>query len=182
MLFHAFEDLASRHGLGGASGVEASFDAVMTEVLRGIAPEEIASFPRETRSSDGIVTLTSPVGVEETVERLVRAIDAQSDTIWFGRVDFQARARAEGVEIRPARLLLFGAPAPGARVMADAPTLGLDAFCQKLLVWEDAGGVVRVGFNDLLAVADHHGAPRSLVLRMIDHRLRSTFREALEPD
>jgi hypothetical protein len=39
-----------------------------------------------------------------------------------------------GIELPPTLLLLFGAPIPGAKAMADAPTLGLDASCQKLLV------------------------------------------------
>ena len=75
---------------------------------------------------------------------------------------------------------MFGAPAPGAKAMAKAPTLGLDAFCQKLLVWEDAAGTVRVSFNDLLALADRQGVPKSLALRVINRRLKATFSEALE--
>ena len=67
--------------------------------------------------------------------------------------------------------------------MSNAPTLGLDAFCQKLLVWQDASKKVHVSFNDLLALADRHGVSRSLVLRFINHRLRRTFAEAVRaPD
>ena len=42
--------------------------------------------------------------------------------------------------IKPTTLILFGGPAPGAKAMNGAATLGLDAFCQKFLVWEDAKG------------------------------------------
>ena len=97
-----------------------------------------------------------------------------------GKVDFQERAKDVGIELRPARLLLFGAPAPGAKAMADAPTLGLDAFCQKLLVWEDQAGVVQVSFNDLLAIAERQGVGKSVALRVINRRLKSTFSGALE--
>jgi uncharacterized protein (DUF302 family) len=66
--------------------------------------------------------------------------------------------------------------------MAEAPTLGLDAFCQKLLVWEDETGAVKVSFNDLLALADRQQAGKSPALRVINHRLTSTFEAALESD
>jgi uncharacterized protein (DUF302 family) len=64
--------------------------------------------------------------------------------------------------------------------MADAPTLGLDAFCQKLLVWEDESGAVQVSFNDLLAIAERQDVPKAVALRVINRRLGSTFSGALE--
>ena len=85
---------------------------------------------------DGIVALDSPFDFKTIVQRLVSAIDGQDDTVWFGRVDFQERGVENGIELPPALLLLFGAPAPGAKAMAEAPTLGLDVFCQKLLIWD----------------------------------------------
>jgi uncharacterized protein (DUF302 family) len=131
---------------------------------------------------DGIITINNLFDFETTVARLTAAIDAQDDTVWFGTVDFQARAQEQGTEIGPLRLLLFGGPGPGAKAMAEAPTLGLDAFCQKLLVWEDETGAVKVSFNDLLALADRQQAGKSPALRVINHRLTSTFGAALESD
>ena len=77
-------------------------------------------------------------------------------------------------------MILFGAPAPGASAMSDAPTLGLDAFCQKFLVWQNPGGQVYLSFNDLLALAERQDVSKSIALRLIDFRLGRTFREALE--
>ena len=114
-----------------------------------------------------------------TLDRGQAAIDAQDDTVNFGRVDFQQRARDEGLLIRPSTLVLFGGPGPGAKAMSEAPTLGLDAFCQKFLVWEDESGQVHLSFNDLLALAERQGVGPSLPLRVINRRLESVFTEAL---
>ena len=180
--FNSFEYLQSRYGLGDQIELEAVFDESMAAVLRGVGPENLATFANDAMQQDGITTLDSPYDFEATVERLTAAIDAQDDTVWFGTVDFQARAKEQGIEIGPSRLLLFGGPAPGAKAMAKAPTLGLDAFCQKLLVWQDENGAVKASFNDLLAIAESQGVPKSPALRVINLRLGSTFGDALEQE
>ena len=182
VIFNSFEYLQSRYALGNRPELKAAFDDSMAEVLRGIDSNQLAVFANDAMQPNGIITLASPFDFEETVDRLTAAIDAQDDTVWFGRVDFQARAKEQGVDIAPALLLLFGGPAPGAKAMADAPTLGLDAFCQKLLVWQHESGAVSVSFNDLLAIAERQEVSKSLALRVINRRLSSTFEAALESD
>ena len=180
--FNSFEFLHARYGLGDLIELEALFDDTMAAVLRGVGPENLAPFANDGMQPDGITTLDSPFDFETTIERLTAAIDAQDDTVWFGTVDFQSRAQQQGIEIGPSRLLLFGGPAPGAKAMAVAPTLGLDAFCQKLLVWQDETGAVKASFNDLLALAERQEVRKSFALRVINYRLASTFESALEPD
>ena len=182
VIFNSFEYLQPRYDLGNRPALKTAFDDSMAEVLRGIDSNQLAMFANDTMQPNGIITLASPFDFEETVARLTGAIDAQDDTVWFGRVDFQARAKEHGVDIEPALLLLFGGPAPGAKAMADAPTLGLDAFCQKLLVWQDESGAVSVSFNDLLAIAERQNVSKSLALRVINRRLSSTFEAALESE
>ena len=180
--FNSFDYLRSRYGLGDSPALAEMFDESMAAALRGVAPERIALFSNDAMQPDGIITLDSPFDFETTAARLTAAIDAQDDTVWFGTVDFQVRAQEQGVEIGPSLLLLFGGPAPGAKAMAKAPTLGLDAFCQKLLVWQDETGAVKASFNDLLAIAERQGVPKAPALRVINRRLNSTFRAALEQE
>ena len=180
-VFNSFDYLQSRYELGDLIELEGMFDDSMAAVLRGVGPENLATFANDSMQPDGITTLDSPFDFDTTVERLAAAIDAQDDTVWFGIVDFQARAQEQSIEIGPSRLLLFGGPAPGAKAMAEAPTLGLDAFCQKLLVWQDETGAVRASFNDLLVLAERQQVRKSPALRVINYRLTSTFENALEP-
>ena len=85
-----------------------------------------------------------------------------------------------GVELQPNSLILFGGPAPGAKAMTKSPTLGLDAFCQKFLVWQDDEGKVYLSFKDLLALAERQNVAKSIPLRVINYRLNKVFGEALE--
>ena len=53
-------------------------------------------------------------------------------------------------------MVMFGAPKPGAMAMHDAPRIGLDAFCQKVLIYEDAQGEVFVCFSDMAAFGNYY--------------------------
>lgn len=180
--FNSFEYLRSRYVLSDLPQLEALYQASMAEALHGIQPEQVSVIDNDMMQPDGIITIDSPFDFESTVEKLVAAIDAQDDTVWFGNVDFQARAKEQGIDIGPTRLLLFGGPAPGAKAMVEAPSLGLDAFCQKLLVWQDRSGAVKASFNDILAIAERLRVPKNIPLRVINRRLNSTFSAALEQE
>lgn len=127
-----------------------------------MALNEIPSAQRSPISTEsvakgyGLIEWDSDDPIEDTVKRVKDAVLSQGDTVWFGEVDYQQDAAAIGVDIPPAILLLFGGPAPGGEAMADYPKLGLDAFCQKLLVYQDGQGNVKVAFNDIVAFARLH--------------------------
>ena len=181
VIYNSVAYLQSRYGVTLPPDLVDRYTGAMTLALEDIEPKDIARFESDKMASDGLVTLESPHGFDETLRRLRAAIDAQGDTVWFGEVDFDGRASEAGVTIDPAHLLLFGGPGPGGRAMSAAPSLGLDAFCQKLLVLQDPAGSVRVMFNDLMVLAERHGVKRNLALRVINWRLAKTFRNALEP-
>lgn len=181
VIYNNLAYLESRYGLKLPSDLADRYTGVIGLALEGIEPKDVARFETNKLDSDGLATLESPHGFEETLRRLRAAIDAQDDTVWFGEIDFDARAMEAGITISPAHLLLFGGPGPGGRAMSAGPSLGLDAFCQKLLVLQDQVGSVRVMFNDLLALAERHGVRKNLALRVINRRLAKTFKKALEP-
>ena len=177
LICNRFSYLASRYRLPGELG--SAYEDSLSTVLAGIPSDRIVEFSDNEIAENGIVTVDSDFGFDETLDRVQKAITSQDDTMTFGIVDFQENAKAFGIALRPVRLLLFGAPAPGAKAMRDAPTLGLDAFCQKLLVWQDSDGTVHVSFNDLLALAKRHGVGPSVPLRVINRRLNATFGAAI---
>ncbi len=172
--------LEKRYGVTLPQVLRDSYRAGTETALAGIATGDVAVLDAEGLEGDGLITLESPHGFGETLRRLRDAVNAQDDTVWFGEVDFEDRARAVGVAIEPAQLLLFGGPGPGGRAMSAAPSLGLDAFCQKVLVVQDEAGNVRVIMNDLLALAERHTVSKSLPLRVINRRIQKTFAAALE--
>ncbi|MBV1886358.1 MAG: DUF302 domain-containing protein [Parvibaculaceae bacterium] len=180
LLYTASDFLAQRHGLHGAKALS-DFDARLTEVfetLTDVSPQRVASTGIE--KGFAIIELQSLYDVTETVARLRDVVTAQSDTIWFGEIDFQKEAADNGVELLPAQLLLFGGPAPGGVAMAEFPAIGLDAFCQKLLVYEGNDGRAVVLFNDIARLAEFHYGHSIDPHAMLNKRLTATFNGAIK--
>jgi len=123
----------------------------------------------------GVIELTSDFSFGSTIERLRQSVLSQGDTKWFGEVDFLEAAKPRRIEVSSATLLLFGGPGPGGRAMAQFPKLGLDAFCQKVLVYQDGARNVKVAFNDIVAFAELHYGQSAPPHKVIDDRLKETF-------
>ena len=181
VIANSYEYVANRHSLPDDETIRARYETDVAKALEGIPEGSIARFPSHTMPDAGLVTLSSSHDFAATERRIHDAINAQSDTMTFAIVDFAARSKEYGVTLEPMRLILFGAPGPGGEAMKSAPTLGLDAFCQKLLIWQDSVGNVHVTFNDLPALAKRQQVSGGITLRVINRRLRKTFSEALQP-
>lgn len=181
VIYNRYDFLARRHSLPMESPLRERYQSAVSKVTRGIPDAAMMVFPTDDMRDPGLVTLKSPHDFDTTKKRIQSVIRAQSDTVDFGEVDFATRSRAHGIELLPLQLILFGGPGPGGKAMVSAPTLGLDAFCQKLLIWQDKDGTVWVTFNDLKALADRQGVSGGLPLRVINRRLKQGFTRALEP-
>jgi len=182
--YNSFDYLVSRYQLSPeqTGDLRQVYESNIAELTKGLPKEAIATFANDQMQPDGIVTIQSPFGFEETRQRVNAAIDSQDDTVHFGVVDFQADAKEQGIDIPPSYMILFGAPGPGGKAMADAPTLGLDGFCQKFLLWQDEEGQTYLSFNDLMALVERQDAGKSVALRVINFRLNKTFGDALAAD
>ena len=181
VIFNSFDYLVSRYQLQSSETMDlrAAYDSALQSALAGIPESARAVFENDATDPDGLTTITSPYDFDETLKRVNAAIDSQGDTMHFGVVDYQASAKAQGIDSPPATLILFGGPAPGGKAMAKAPTLGLDAFCQKFLVWQDAEGTTHLSYNNLLALAERQQVSKSIPLRVINFRLDKLFSKTL---
>ena len=63
--------------------------------------------------------------------------------------------------------------------MMTSPKIGLDAFCQKLLVYENESNEVWVAYNDIVAFADLYYQTSTKPQQMINQRLKMTFSKAV---
>ena len=109
---------------------------------------------------DGLTTVRGAFGPSETVRRLRAAIEARGMTL-FAHVDHAAGAAAAGLPLRPTDLLIFGAAKGGTPLMQAAQTVGID-LPLKVLVWQDAEGVVWLSYNDPAWLAKRHGIDPAL--------------------
>ncbi len=88
------------------------------------ASEDADTAPRAARA-DGLIERSSPLGVAETVARLIETAKAAGVTV-FATVDHAAGARSVGLEMPDTQVLLVGNPAVGTPAMQAAPDLALD--------------------------------------------------------
>ncbi|WP_171210367.1 MULTISPECIES: DUF302 domain-containing protein [unclassified Ruegeria] len=169
--------LEVRHGLRDKSALD-TFSQRLGEVTREVDGDAATT---DGLSRDyGVIELTSALSVAEAVENLTKIVMAQDDTVWFGEIDFTAEAATQGTELPKAVLLLFGGPGPGGIAMEDFPAIGLDAFCQKLLVYAgDDGGSVVI-FNDIAAFAELYYGSSAKPHHALNERLTATFQKALQ--
>jgi uncharacterized protein (DUF302 family) len=106
-------------------------------------------------AAEGITTIQSDFGPDETIARLESAIKARGMTI-FGRVDHAAGASSVGLALRPTTLLIFGGARAGTPLMQADQTMGLD-LPLKALVFEDEGGRTWLSTSDPGWLAQRHG-------------------------
>lgn len=151
--------LAARHGL---SGVETL--AQIGDTLSGLASNTAGAQPQDIAAGDvggigaseGVVTVPSSYGAEETFDRLQNAIEQKDGVSVATTLDHQQNAQSVGMELRPTMLLVAGNPELGTPLMQSAQTSGID-LPQKFLVYEDAQGQAYVAYNDPYYLAERHG-------------------------
>lgn len=123
--------------------------------------------------NDGLVTLQSTRGFDETFNRLRNAIEANDALSIIATVDHAANAQSVGMQLPPTRLIIFGNPNLGTPLMQSERTTGID-LPQKFLVWQDADGEVFVTYNDPAYLARRHNIEgREQILNQISMALRT---------
>jgi len=130
-------------------------------------------------AAEGLVSVRSPLGVAQTMDRLVAVAEKSGMTI-FARIDHAAGAEKVGLELRPTQVLVFGNPKGGTPLMQCAQTAGID-LPLKALVWQDAQGQVWVGYNDLAYLARRHDAGDCAVVGKLNQAIDRLIHDALEP-
>ena len=106
-------------------------------------------------AADGLITIASSNGPQETMSRLEAAVGAKGLTV-FAHVDHAAGAAAAGLPLRPTDLLVFGNAKGGTPLMQAVQTMGID-LPLKVLVWQDAAGKTWLSYNDPAWLARRHG-------------------------
>jgi uncharacterized protein (DUF302 family) len=104
---------------------------------------------------DGLITIKSSYGPQETVDKFEAAVKAKGLTI-FAKVDHAAGAAAVGLPLQPTQLIIFGNAKGGTPLMQSAQTSGID-LPMKVLIWQDASGDTWLSYNDPEWIAKRHG-------------------------
>ena len=103
---------------------------------------------------DGLITIRSGYGPQETMTRFEAEVRAKGMTV-FAHIDHAAGATAVGMPLRPTDLLIFGNAKGGTPLMQAIQSIGID-LPLKALVWQDASGTTWLSYNDPAWLAQRH--------------------------
>ena len=107
--------------------------------------------------SDGVVERSSPLDVDETIQRLVDVATDVGATV-FAIIDHAGGARSVGLDMPETKVLIVGNPAAGTPAMIAAPDLALE-LPTRLLVRQASPGALgsTVAFSDPNVVGRRYG-------------------------
>jgi uncharacterized protein (DUF302 family) len=112
-------------------------------------------------SDNGLIHLSSPHTVMETLERLETIVQAKGLTI-LARLDHSGDAAKAGLQMRPTKLLIFGNAKSGTPLMIASPSVAID-LPLKALVWQDDAGKVWLSYNTPDYLRERHAIPEDLL-------------------
>jgi uncharacterized protein (DUF302 family) len=115
-------------------------------------------------SGSGTVTKLSPWSVADTVAR-IEAVLQERNVKLFAVIDHSGEARANGLELRDTKLIIFGNPKAGTPVMQAAPLAALD-LPLKVLVWAD-GQQTKLSYTAPSELAARYELPDALAANLI---------------
>ena len=106
-------------------------------------------------AAQGLTTIRSSFGPQDTMDRLEAAVKAKGMTV-FARIDHAAGAAEAGLPLRPTAVLIFGNAKAGTPLMQSVQTVGID-LPLKALIWQDTSGDTWLSYNDPAWLAQRHG-------------------------
>jgi uncharacterized protein (DUF302 family) len=110
---------------------------------------------------NGMIHLSSPHTVTETLARLETIVQTKGLTI-LARIDHSGDAAKAGLEMHPAKLLIFGNAKSGTPLMIASPSVAID-LPLKALVWQDDDGRAWLSYNSPNYLKERHGIPENLL-------------------
>ncbi len=122
-------------------------------------------------SENGLVTLRSSHAFADTARRLESTLDRRG-LITFARIDHAVGAKAEGLDLPPTLLLIFGNSRGGAPLMQAQRSVGLD-LPLKVLVWEDMEGGTWLTYSRPEWIAARHGVEADEAIEALEAALQA---------
>ncbi len=113
------------------------------------------------KAPEGAISVKSPVGVEETTNRMVVFLELHGITV-YTRINQQKELLRIGLESFPMEFILFGNPVTGGQVILKNAIAGLD-LPLKMLIWEDCHSKTWVTYNDSQYIGKRYGLDQASV-------------------
>lgn len=143
-----------------------SFSARRASALRALSLAVLVMTGAATAAAQEIpaMKLASPYSFDDTLTRLRTTLAAKGITV-FATIDHQAGARAAGLAMQPATVVVFGSPKGGTPLMQAAPDFALE-LPLKVLVREDEQGKTWLVYEPVSSLEGRHGLPAGMTERL----------------
>ena len=129
-----------------------------------------------TVSSDVIVTRESKFPVDETVARLEKLLGEQKVPV-FATFDHADNAAKAGMQLRPTKVLVFGNPKVGTKLMQSSQAVALD-LPLRLSIWEDERNRVWVSYHAMDRLAAGHDVKDAATVLALERVLEKLVAKA----
>jgi uncharacterized protein (DUF302 family) len=129
-------------------------NALLAATAFGAALPGAGAAAAQTAGPDGLISVKSAYGMDETIARLKKDI-AGKGILFFGAIDQAKLASDAGIALHPSTLLVFGNPPLGTQFMTSNPNSGLD-WPVRLLVYQNSKGEVWTAYTDFSWIARRH--------------------------
>ena len=119
------------------------------------------------QGAPGLTTTESQYSVDTSFDNLDATVTANPNLRVILSVDHSGNAAANGLDLRPTKLLVFGNPNLGTPLMQRNQFAGLD-LPQKVLFYEEEDGTVLARYNSVEYLSSRHGlhgAPQLDIIR-----------------
>lgn len=118
------------------------------------APAADSAHPHKAAamSSQPTATFASRYGFDQTVDALTSAIRSKGMTV-FAVIDHQDAAKQSGLQMQPAKVIIFGSPKAGTPLMVKDPLLALQLPLKVLVTEQD--GRVTVAYTPAAELVKH---------------------------
>tara|TARA_R110002124_G_scaffold282114_1_gene457023 strand:- start:5669 stop:6139 length:471 start_codon:yes stop_codon:yes gene_type:complete len=136
--------------------------------------------PSVKKLDTGIITKVSSNSLDSTYQKLRNLIAANPNLTIIAELDHQKNATTVDLDLNPTRIIMFGNPKLGTPLMQQVQTTGLD-LPQKILVFQEPTGVVKIAYNDPVYLKKRHGiVGQEKILNTVANALASLTDKAIK--
>lgn len=127
---------------------------------------------------EGIKTLKSKNSVNETVNKIIQAIEEEGWHL-FAHIDHATEAKRKGLDLRPTEVILFGNPQIGTLLMQTKQSVAID-LPMKVIVWEDEAGIVNLGYSSMSWLIARHNLENDKTVQAISKVVKKICTKAAQ--
>jgi len=106
-------------------------------------------------NTNGLIIKTSNNDFDTTYQKLHDILDANPNLKIILELDHSKNAANADIDLLPTRIILFGNPKLGTPLMLANRTVSID-LPQKMIVFQEASGEVKVAYNDPAYLKERH--------------------------